>query len=358
MGASAEPQPQPTTAQALSDLVRQLNYIFFNRKPTANPSQDPQSGTNKEIVGNLNAQSNNGYGLTYTVVTQPKYGTLTLNPDGTYTYVASADLIQPGIVDQFTVRINNGTKAAEPGALGQLQNLLHSIAIAIGVAQPDTITKTINVTVTGSGQYGNPVAAAQWWIKQTVDNDCVLIADAAIIGQLTGQALTEAQAITLGETTTSVVDPPLPMYQGSKKDTGLAGVYNDDGVALLNILGLTATGKSYVDAIKPGEAPNKATQTDGQRAISDVEAALAAGKAVAVSVDALLIINAAGQNDPQAAPEANHWVVVTGIDLSTGKVFVNDGNLDAGSTPVSLGGFMWAWQASGFYTVVASVPAT
>ncbi|WP_445169624.1 Ig-like domain-containing protein [Mycolicibacterium sp. Dal123E01] len=342
----------------MDDVVRQLNYVFFNRKPAANPTQGPQTGTEKTISGNVNGFSNNGFSATYQLVTPPKYGSVTLKADGTYTYQARSELVEPGIIDQFTVKISNAPTTTEPGALGQLQTLLHSLAIAFGVAQQDTITTSIKVTVTGSGVYGDQAANAEWWIKQTIDNSCVLIADAVIFGQLQGRILTENEAVALGKSTTSVVDPPNAMYVGSKKDTGAAGVYHADGVALLNMQGLKATGKSYVDPIKPGETADKASQEDGQRALSDVEAALAAGNAVAISVDSNLIMNAAGEENELASPEANHWVVVTGVDLSTGKVYVNDGNLKEGSTPVSLGGFMWAWQASNFFVAIAEKPKT
>ncbi|WP_142389947.1 hypothetical protein [Mycobacterium sp. shizuoka-1] len=355
--ASAAPKP-PTVQSVLTDIGRQINYIFFNKAPTADPSQQAQAGPKKQIDGAINGSSNNGFDPTYAVTEQPKYGTVTLDPTtGEYTYVARDELIGPGINDVFTVTVSNGAAAKLPGLLGQLQLALHSMAVALGVAKPDTIEKDIVVKVSGTGIYGTQAAQKQFWLEQTLDNDCVLIADAAIIAQLTGQTFTEAEIVAIGKSTPSVVDPTKPIYVGTKEETGVAGVYTADGVALLKKYGIDATYKSYVDDPEPGEAPNKATQVDGQRALSDVEAALAAGKAVAVVVDSALIVNAYGQNVPTPDPEPNHWVVVTGVDTATGKVYLNDGNLPAGSTAISMAGFMWSWQASDFGVIVASKAA-
>lgn len=351
--ASAAPTP-PTVQSVLTDIARQIQYTFFNKAPTVDPTQNEQSGSDKAITGALNGATNNGFNPTYSVTSGPQYGAVTLDPkSGQYTYVARDELITPGITDQFTVTVNNGTAAKLPGLLGQVQLLLHSLAIAVGVAKPDTIEKEITVKVTGTGVYGTQAAQKQYWLEQTLDNDCVLIADAAIIAQLGGPTFTESQIVAIGKSTPSVVDPAKPIYVGTKADTGSAGIYTADGVALLQKYGINATYKSYVDDPQPGEAPNKATQVDGQRALYDVEAALAAGKAVAVVVDARLIVNASGANVETPAPEPNHWVVVTGVDIATGKIYLNDGNLPAGSTPVSVAGFMWSWQSSDFGVIVA-----
>ncbi|MCV7345744.1 hypothetical protein [Mycolicibacterium rhodesiae] len=352
--ASATPKI-PTVQSVLSDIARQIDYTFFNKAPTASPTQDAQAGVNKQVDGAVNGSSNNGFDPTYTVTEKPKYGTVTLDPrTGQYTYVARDELITPGITDQFTVSVSNGAAAKLPGLLGQLQFVLHSMAVALGVAKPDTIEKDIVVKISGTGKYGTPADQAQYWLEQTIDNDCVLIADAAIIAQLGGPKFTEDEIVAIGKSTPSVVDPTKPIYVGTKADTGSGGVYTNDGVALLKKYGIDATYTSYVDDPEPGEAPNKATQVDGQRALADVEAALAAGKAVAVVVDAGLIVNASGQNVETPAPEANHWVVVTGVDISTGKIYLNDGNLTGGSAPVSVAGFMWSWQSSDFGVIVAS----
>ncbi len=352
--ASATPKI-PTVQSVLSDIARQIDYTFFNKAPTASPTQGAQAGPKKQVDGAVNGSSNNGFDPTYTVTEQPKYGTVTLNPKtGQYTYVARDELITPGITDEFTVSVSNGAAAKLPGLLGQLQLALHSMAVALGVAKPDTIEKDIVVKISGTGKYGTPTDQAQYWLEQTIDNDCVLIADAAIIAQLGGPKFTEAEIVAIGKATPSTVDPTKPMYVGTKAETGSGGMYDKDGVALLKKYGIDATYKSYVDDPEPGEAPNKATQVDGQRALADVEAALAAGKAVAVVVDSGLIVNASGQDVETPAPEANHWVVVTGVDISTGKIYLNDGNLAAGSAPVSIAGFMWSWQSSDFGVIVAS----
>ncbi|AKK27066.1 hypothetical protein AB431_10695 [Mycobacterium sp. EPa45] len=342
----------------LSDIARQIDYTFFNKAPTANPSQGQQTGPDKTIAGALNGASNNGFGLSYSIAEMPKYGNAFVDPNtGAYSYTARKELITPGITDSFTVQIDNGASARLPGLLGQLQLALHSMAVALGVAKPDTIYSTISVTITGTSDYGDPTTNAAWWQKQTIDNDCVLIAVASALGQLSGTMPSEAAIVDVAKNTPSVVNPASPMYVGSKAETGFGGVKLEDAVALLQKYGLAAQLVTYVDPALPGEAPNKATLTDGARALLDVEAALAGGEAVIAIVNAQIIYTAAGNAYPTPFFEANHAIQVTGVDISTGKVYVNDGNLMTGSTPISIGAFMWGWMGSDFNTIYAEKPA-
>jgi len=211
--------------------------------------------------------------------------------------------------------------------------------------------------VTGTSNYGTPDSLAEYWQQQTIDNDCVLIAVASAVGQLKGDMPSEATIVDLAMHTTSVVKPPNPMYVGPKATTGFGGVDLRDAVALLKQYGLDAELATYVDAALPGEEANMATLADGARALNEVEASLAEGEAVIAIVNAQIIYTAAGNAYPTPFFEANHAILVTGVDVSTGKVYVNDGNLMTGSTAIPIGAFMWGWMGSDFNTIYASKPA-
>ncbi len=348
--AAATPQ-RPTPQQI-------LQYTFFNRSPSVAPTQSAQSGENKEITGALNGTSNNGLGLTYKLTQNTKYGDLSFDQStGQYTYVARQDLITPGITDQFTVAVSNGAGAKLPGVLGQLQLALHSMAVALGAAKPDTVEKTITIAVTGTGQYGTPDTNAKWYQDQQVDNSCVLVADAGIIGQLTGDLPTEQYMITLAKNTTSVSNPPRKMYLGTQAETKFAGLTIVDGVALLKQFGIDGTYTTYKTAPRGGQTRQKTAQVkaaDGNRALTALSAALAAGKAAMVDVDADSIVKAAnGQVSDTIATETNHMVVVTGVDIKAGLVYLNDGNLSKGSVGIPMKAFMDSWGADNFGLVTA-----
>ncbi|AKK27068.1 hypothetical protein [Mycobacterium sp. EPa45] len=357
--ASATPK-LPTPEAVLSDIARQIQYTFFNRTPTADPTQNPQSGEDKQITGAINGAGNNGFDPTYKVTTAPKYGELTLDPTtGHYTYVARDALIAPGITDQFTVTVNNGAAARLPGLLGQVQLLLHSVAVALGAAKPDTIDETITVTVTGTGIYGDQQTNAKNWQDQDGDNTCVLLAVASVVGQLNGDLPSEQAMVTLGKATTSVVDAPAKMYLGTKKDTGFAGLDIRDGVALLEHFSLTGTLTTFDGKAQNGQSVAETKAAYGQGALTAMAVALADGKAIMVDVDATTIVDASnGQVSNTVVTETDHEIAVSGVDLANGLVYVNDGNLDKGSVAIPLSAFMSAWGADNFGLIIAQKAVT
>lgn len=357
--ASATPK-LPTPQAVLSDIARQIQYTFFNKAPAANPTQNAQSGDDKQITGAVNGVGNNGYAPTYSVTTQPKYGAVTLDQNtGEYTYTARTDLIAPGITDQFTVAVNNGAAAKLPGLLGQVQLLLHSVAVALGAAKPDTVEETITVTVTGTGIYGDQAANAENWQDQEGDNTCVLLAIASVVGQLNGDLPNESDMVTLGKATTSVVDPPAKMYIGTKEATGDAGLDIRDGIALLQHFNLSGAFTKFDGKAHNGQTLAETKAAYGQDALTAMAAALAQGKAIMVDVDSQSIIDASnGQVSSTPVTETDHVIAVSGVDLANGRVYVNDGNLDKGSAAVSLSGFMKAWGADNFGLVVVQKAAS
>ena len=75
-----------------------------NRAPAAN---NANASTNEDVVlsGSVSATDADGNGLTYTAVTQPGHGSLTLSANGSYTYTPAANF---NGTDSFTFKANDG----------------------------------------------------------------------------------------------------------------------------------------------------------------------------------------------------------------------------------------------------------
>ncbi|WP_125939803.1 Ig-like domain-containing protein [Mycolicibacterium grossiae] len=143
------PAQLPSLWAVLAWVRREITHTFFNRSPVAVPVQTGQSLTGV-VTGNLNAIDPNGDPLTATVTTQGQFGTVVINGNGTYTYTPNAPVPAGGIVDSFQITITDGPDMHLPGIFGLVQNVFECIARFVGLAQPDTIVKTVPVTVVGS----------------------------------------------------------------------------------------------------------------------------------------------------------------------------------------------------------------
>ncbi len=257
----------------------------------------------------VNGEGNNGYGVSYTVKDgPPRYGTVVAgSTPGSFVYTANDALIQPGIVDHFTITVNNGTAAKLPGIAGMIQGMLHSFAIMVGAAKPDTFDKEIWVTVDGTGQYGNAAAAADYWVNQSYSN-CQLQAAASAVLQATKTlptSTTEQTWVDWAKTTDSVKTPGAKMYLDANIEEGVA---TEDAVALINEhFDVTATYREY-----------DKTQEAGEEALRDLQAALAEGKATMVAYPVSIVWTAVTDFKPTPKDSyfvADHAAVVTQVDL-------------------------------------------
>ncbi|MCV7372433.1 hypothetical protein H5P33_06875 [Mycolicibacterium arabiense] len=143
------PAPLPGLWAVLAWVRREITHTFFNRSPIAVPIQTGQSLTGV-VTGNLNAVDPNGDPLTATVTQQGQFGTVVINANGTYTYTPNGAVPAGGIIDSFKVTITDGPDMHLPGIFGLVQGVFECIARFVGIAQPDTIVKTVPVTVVGS----------------------------------------------------------------------------------------------------------------------------------------------------------------------------------------------------------------
>jgi hypothetical protein len=303
------------------------------------------------ITGWIYGTSNNAYAETYVAI-KPRYGAITVDPtSGRFTYTPNPNLIRPGYTDTFTVTVSNGTTAQMPGALGMMQTLLHSLAIRLGISEPDAVTQTVTIKVSGDGQYGD-LGNSKFATKQSYDN-CTLMATASAIYQITGTQPSEADMVNFARITNSVAHPGQKMYLDVNIATGVA--VQDAVVLMKKYFNLTARTTQY------GQ--------DGQTALSDLEAALANGNAAMTT----LAIDGVWASIPDSSPtpdpsytNANHEVTVIKVDTQGGWVYVNDSSAtDKNYQPmgagmkVAMGTFLSAWQASKYeLTIVDKLPSS
>ena len=186
-------------------------------------------------------------------------------------------------------------------------------------------------TPTTSSMYGNPNTAAPFWAEQKYD-DCALMAVADVVGQITGHEPTEQDMITLAENTPSKSHPgSIYMVPANPKDPNSGQGTDPADISLLlahyNIQS-TTTDATGIDAL---------------------EQALSNGKGVIVGVNGETLWNSPdGQRD-----QADHAVVVTGIDTKNGIVHLNDsGTPDGRDEQVPLSTFMKAWKTSDYQMTI------
>jgi hypothetical protein len=195
------------------------------------------------------------------------------------------------------------------------------------------------------GLYGDPVLSEEYWRSQSHEN-CVLMSVAMMIGELEGESPSEADILQAARTTESVVHPGQMMWTHDTQ----AGVDVKDAVALLKQrYNIDATITSY-------------DKTQGNLALRAVAFALKDNKAVSVGVHNYTVWNAVEHKPlPEGVTQANHQVVVTGIDFDERVVIINDsgygeepdGTNKGKNMRVPLDAFMKAWQFDDYETMIA-----
>ncbi|OBF81171.1 hypothetical protein A5791_05850 [Mycobacterium sp. 852002-51163_SCH5372311] len=186
--------------------------------------------------------------------------------------------------------------------------------------------------------YGDPAAAARFWRHQEYDDDCVPMAVADVVGQLTGDQPTEEAIVAVAHSSPSTVHKG-PMYTKPTKNRPAQGTSFADEPALLAHYGIHAV-NSYMNDGPKGGAPT---------GMDVLEQALAKGRKVIVAVNAELIWGRPVQTKTRSgAPDANHAVVVTGIDIAAGTVHLNDsGSVTGRDEQVPIDVFARSWASSG-----------
>lgn len=210
-------------------------------------------------------------------------------------------------------------------------------AVAFGVAAP--------ANAASEAVYGDPVAAGKYWHEQQYD-DCVLMSSADVIGQITGEAPSEAAIIKKAHSTPSVVHVG-PIYT---RPADAGDPNSGAGASLEDIPALLAR---YRVAAVVIDRDDRAVS--GMRSgIAGLKQALGGGHKVIVSLNAELIWHQpVDAKDKSGNPLSDHAVVVTGVDATRGIVHLNDSGLAEGrdeQVPMEL--FVRAWGTSDQLMVV------
>src|ERR1700722_1940150 len=183
-----------------------------------------------------------------------------------------------------------------------------TLGLATGLAHADNPTP--------AGMYGDPAAAAAYWQPQTYD-DCVLMAAADVIGEVTGHQPSEQEIIAAAQQLPSQTHPgsiyTLPLDKDDP-NTGQGTSYNDIPLLLAHY-GVSATVTNRSDAattgLPTGMAGLKRYLATGRKVIGEVNAELIWGQPV-------------DSKDRNGQPAADHALVVTGVDTVNGLVHLND----------------------------------
>ncbi|WP_232078972.1 C39 family peptidase [Mycobacterium florentinum] len=194
-------------------------------------------------------------------------------------------------------------------------------------------------TTVGGGVYGDPQAAAKYWVQQSTEDTCGLASVADVVWEVTGKATTEDQIIKLAQNTPSVIrDGPIYLPTGDPgHETEKGGIDAADTVVLLDHYGIKSrmTWDKYPDEVT----------------LPALEQYLGANRKVIAWVNGGTILDS---NDQRKT--ADHLLVVTGIDTNNDTVHLNDPYADNGDTKVSITRFMTAWTTGQHTIVVTAAP--
>lgn len=167
--------PLPGFLQNAWRAVSDVHYTLWNSYPHAAPTQVWQNPDTGAVIGTIGGYDADADALTYDVVGEPEYGTVTIT-DGIYTYIPGADIAQNGGTDTFTITIDDGPGNPwhRHGFSEILQRLgitgLSRQTITVNVApvnaepeivatpgEPDPDTGAVIITVDASEPGGGPV---------------------------------------------------------------------------------------------------------------------------------------------------------------------------------------------------------
>ncbi|CDO87668.1 hypothetical protein AWC29_27645 [Mycobacterium triplex] len=185
--------------------------------------------------------------------------------------------------------------------------------------------------------YGDPAAAAPFWRYQQYDDDCVEMAVADVVGELTGTQPSEHEIVALAQSTPSSAHPG-PIYSKPKKHHSGDGTSFDDEPTLLAHYGIRAVstdkGSAATSHVPTGMAALEQDLARGRKVIAGVNAEVIWGEPVE-------------DKDSNGQPLANHAVVVTGVDTAAGIVHLNDSGSEQGrDEQVPIDVFVRSWDGS------------
>jgi hypothetical protein len=237
--------------------------------------------------------------------------------------------------------IGIATKTADLSVLAGATTLGVALGLTLGpsIAAAGAVPEPPEGGSTGT-LYGDPTTAARFWLRQQYDDDCVPMAVADVVGELTGNQPSEQAIVALAESTPSTVrNGPIYTRPAKRKVGDGFGTSFADEPALLAHYGIHAVNSHQKDGPK-GDAPT---------GMDVLEQALAKGRRAIVGVNAELIWRKPVKDKTaDGRPAANHAVVVTGIDARAGIVHLNDtGSAKGRDEQVPIEIFVRSWASSG-----------
>lgn len=224
-------------------------------------------------------------------------------------------------------------------ALKSATFVLAAGAVALGLASPASAAE--------GTMHGHPAAAAKYWHEQKFD-DCVLMASADVIGQVTGVAPSEQAIIKVAQSTPSGSHPGSIYTRPVDTKNPNSGM----GTSLADIPTLLEHYGVDVVLTDLDNAPTNGVLT-GMEAL---EHYLDSGHAVIVSVNAEMIWGQPVEEfNEDGSARSDHAVVVTGVDTINGVVHLNDsGSANGRDEQIPLAIFMKAWATSGDFMAVTT----
>ena len=147
--AAALTTPQTASRSAAATAgVNPIAALFFNQTPTMSPTVT-SSAPGGAVTGQLNGYDPDSAPLSYTVVTPPVHGSVSIDASGTYTYSPDPSMARAGYIDSFTVSVSDaGSGFHIHGLLGLLSMLTFGLLGDSG----HTRTATVSVSVVGTNQ--------------------------------------------------------------------------------------------------------------------------------------------------------------------------------------------------------------
>lgn len=143
---SANSTAAPTvtgSAVASAAVVDPVSDFLFNQTPTLSPVRIGQGPTGV-VRGSLNGLDADSAPLSYTVVSAPAHGSVSIDSAGDYTYTPDQSLVHDGYTDSFQVTVSDaGTGFHIHGLLG----LINLLSFGLIGASGHTATSTVSVTV-------------------------------------------------------------------------------------------------------------------------------------------------------------------------------------------------------------------
>lgn len=215
-----------------------------------------------------------------------------------------------------------------------------AFAVVTGVAALGLAGTAHAAPDSGAGAlYGDPAAAAAYWQRQHYD-DCGEMAVADVVGELTGSEPSEAEIIRLAEQTPSIKHAgPVYTMPPDPNNTG-------DGTSAVDLPVLLAAYNIHGELTHRDDVATASASTRMDGPIHD----LASGQKVIVLLNGELIW---GTSDGQL--DANHFVVVTGVDTAAGVVHLNDSGSSSGrDEQVPESTFLQSWATSGDKMIVTT----